>query len=204
MISRITIEDDKRKDIVDNCNSNCMIEAGAGAGKTTIIVDRIINQLKSGSIKASQLVVITFTKAAAGELRDRLSKKLENALKDASEEEQKNLNDAIENQSLIQVSTIHSFCFRLLKERALDINLPLDVAMLEEYDNAARIDSFFKIWYREQDKDEMLALSNEFYLRNYSTYVYECFKEICDLPDDMRFIYYDNLLEGKKLKDYII
>lgn len=203
MISRITIEDDKRKDIVDNCNSNCMIEAGAGAGKTTIIVDRIINQLKSGSIKASQLVVITFTKAAAGELRDRLSKKLENALKDASEEEQKNLNDAIENQSLIQVSTIHSFCFRLLKERALDINLPLDVAMLEEYDNAARIDSFFKIWYREQDKDEMLALSNEFYLRNYSTYVYECFKEICDLPDDMRFIYYDNLLEGKKLKDYI-
>ena len=75
MISRITNEDDKRKDIVNNCNSNCMIEAGAGAGKTTIIIDRIINQFKSGKIDASQLVVITFTKAAAGELRDRLSKK---------------------------------------------------------------------------------------------------------------------------------
>lgn len=203
MISRITIEDDKRIDIVNNCNSNCMIEAGAGAGKTTIIVDRIINQFKSGLIKASELVVITFTKAAAGELRDRLSIKLEQAKATATDEERKNLEDAIENQSLIQVSTIHSFCFRLLKERALDINLPLDVAMLEEYDNAKRIDSFFKIWYREQDKNEMIALSNEFYLRNYSTYVYECFKEICDLPDDMRFLYYDNLLEGKKLKDYV-
>ena len=204
MISRITNEDDKRKDIVNNCNSNCMIEAGAGAGKTTIIIDRIINQFKSGKIDASQLVVITFTKAAAGELRDRLSKKLVEALgKTTNEEEKDKLNKAIENQSLIQVSTIHSFCFRLLKERALDINLPLDVAMLEEYDNKARIDSFFKLWYRNQDKKEMLALNKEFYLRNYSTYVYECFKEICDLPDDMRFRYYHDLLNGKKLDDYV-
>ena len=204
MISRITNEDDKRKDIVNNCNSNCMIEAGAGAGKTTIIIDRIINQFKSGKLDASQLVVITFTKAAAGELRDRLSKKLVEALEQTTKEEEKNnLKEAIENQSLIQVSTIHSFCFRLLKERALDINLPLDVAMLEEYDNNARIDSFFKLWYRNQDKKEMLALNKEFYLRNYSTYVYECFKEICDLPDDMRFRYYHDLLKGKKLDDYV-
>ena len=205
MITRITNEDDKRKDIVNNCNSNCMIEAGAGAGKTTIIVNRIINQLKQGIIKASELVVITFTKAAAGELRDRLSQKLEDAIKDTKDQkERQNLKDAIENQSLIQVSTIHSFCFRLLKERALDINLPLDVKMLEEYDNFTRIDSFFRLWYRSQDKNEMLALNNEFYLRNYSTYVYECFKEICDLPDDMKFRYYENLLEGKKLKDYVV
>ena len=90
MISRITNEDDKRKDIVNNCNSNCMIEAGAGAGKTTIIINRIINQFKSGVIKAPQLVVITFTKAAAGELRDRLSKKLVEALEKTAKEEEKN------------------------------------------------------------------------------------------------------------------
>lgn len=208
----IDIEKYKREDIVNNCNSNCMIEAGAGAGKTTIIVDRIINQLKSGHIEASQLVVITFTKAAAGELRDRLSKKLAEALDETnndedriplSGEEKERLEKAVADQSLIQVSTIHSFCFRLLKERALDINLPLDVAMLEESDNLARIDSFFKRWYREQDEEEILDLNKNFYLRNYSTYVYECFKEICDLPDDMNFIYYDKLPKGKILEDYV-
>ncbi|MBP5407527.1 MAG: UvrD-helicase domain-containing protein [Bacilli bacterium] len=204
MISRLIDEDKKREEIVEECSNNCMIEAGAGAGKTTIIKNRVARQFKLGLLKPSQLVVITFTKAAAGELRDRISAVLEEAYKDTKDaEEKENLRNAIENQNLIQISTIHSFCFRLLEERALDIKLPLDVCMLEEYENEARINSFFKSWYREQDKDEILKLSKEFYLRDFSKYVYECFKEICDLPDDMKFRYYENLLDSIKLKDYV-
>lgn len=204
MISRLATEDEKRNEILKYSNQSCMVEAGAGAGKTTIIKKRVASQLKSGALKPSELVVITFTKAAAGELRERISKVLEEEYENAKDEiEKKNLKNAIENQSMIQISTIHSFCFRLLEERALDISLPLDIAMLEEADNKKRIDDFFKKWYKAQDKDEIVSLNKEFYLKDYSKYVYECFKEICDLPDDMNFRYYDDLLNSWKLKDYI-
>ena len=204
MISRLTEEDLKRKEIEQNCDQNCMIEAGAGAGKTTIIKKRVMRQFKKGILKPSELVVITFTKAAAGELRDRISAALEEEYnKTFDDQEKANLKDAIDNQNLIQISTIHSFCFRLLEERALDNKLPLDVTMLEEYENESRINSFFKKWYKEQDKDYILSLNKNFYLKDYSQYVYECFKEICDLPDDMKFRYYENLLDSYKLKDYV-
>ena len=204
MITKVTQEDEKRQEILANCSSNCMVEAGAGAGKTTIIIARIVSQLKKGLIKASELVVITFTKAASGELRDRLSLALTKAFKEESDEEAKaNLKDAIDNISLIQVSTIHSFCFRLLKERALDAKLPLDIEMLEEVDNSNRINDFFKKWYKDQNKDDIIAIRKEFYARDFTKYVYDCFKEICDLPDDMRFAIRMDLLNGPKLKDYI-
>ena len=175
MISRLIDEDQKREEIVLNCANNCMIEAGAGAGKTTIIKNRVMRQFKMGLLKPSELVVITFTKAAAGELRDRISSALETEFENTTDEvERGNLKNAIDNQNLIQISTIHSFCFRLLEERALDVKLPLDVAMLEEYENDNRINSFFKMWYKKQDKDYILSLSKEIYLKDYSKYVYEC------------------------------
>ena len=83
MISRLIDEDKKRQEIVENCSDNCMIEAGAGAGKTTIIKNRVARQFKLGLLKPSELVVITFTKAAAGELRDRISAVLEEEYKNA-------------------------------------------------------------------------------------------------------------------------
>ena len=159
MITRLYGEDEKRREILENSSQSCMVEAGAGAGKTTIIKKRVASQLKEGKLKPSELVVITFTKAAAGELRDRISKELEDEYKIAKNEiEKNNLKNAIENQSMIQISTIHSFCFRLLEERALDTCLPLDIKMLEESENEERIDSFFKKWYKDQNREEIISI----------------------------------------------
>ena len=58
-----------RGSILKNLDKNMFVEAGAGAGKTTTIVNRIIEQLKSGRLVAEKLVAITFTNAAAEELR---------------------------------------------------------------------------------------------------------------------------------------
>ena len=60
-------EEQNRKEIIEILNQNVFVEAGAGAGKTTLIVNRIINQLKSG-VLPQEIVVITFTNAAAEEL----------------------------------------------------------------------------------------------------------------------------------------
>ena len=66
--SKIQEELERREDIINNLTDNYFVEAGAGAGKTYTIVQRIINQRKSGVVKADERVVITFTKKAAAEL----------------------------------------------------------------------------------------------------------------------------------------
>ena len=214
MIAPYTDEKTKRKKILDNYTENVLVMAGAGAGKTTMIVDRVINQLKDkkkqgkNRIKPEELVIITFTKAAAGELRDRLTKELDNALKNETDAGyKKNLQEAIDNQALIQVSTIHSFCLRLIKERVLDIDYPLDVEMMDEIETKARKDLFFSNWIKNLSKKENQLIeknSNEFLDDDYIAYVYNTFMEIAELSKEIKIKYRDDILKsGKKLADYI-
>ena len=66
-------EDKKRNEIETNLSYNMFVEAGAGAGKTTLIVRRIVNMLKSG-YEPSEIVAITFTNKAAAEMKERVTK----------------------------------------------------------------------------------------------------------------------------------
>ena len=61
-----------REEIIRDLDSNIFVEAGAGAGKTSILVRRILNQLRTGRAKAEELAAITFTNKAAQELKTRI------------------------------------------------------------------------------------------------------------------------------------
>jgi len=118
-------EKEKRDLIVSALDKSMFVEAGAGAGKTTLIVSRIINQLKAG-YKPREIVAITFTNAAARELRERIVNEVH------KEAAVSNLQEAIDTIDQMQISTIHSFCNRLLKERTLDAGMPMELSLLEE------------------------------------------------------------------------
>ena len=120
-------EEALRKQIIEKLDDNVFVEAGAGAGKTTLIVSRIVNQLRQG-IAPESIVVITFTNAAAEELRTRITGKVMEAGTDTSltEKERANLQTALRRLDLMNISTIHSFCFKLLQERSFDAAIPLD------------------------------------------------------------------------------
>ena len=136
-------EDRNRKNIITDLDSNVFVEAGAGAGKTTLIVSRIINQLKDKFLP-EEIVVITFTNAAAEELRSRIIQKVREAVNDVrfSEEERSRLSNALNHMDLMNISTIHSFCLKLLKERIFDAKLPMDVELLEETDGLKEKNKF--------------------------------------------------------------
>ena len=76
------------------------VEAGPGAGKTRVIIERVKFLLKEKKISPESLLVITFTRKAADELKDRLSKE----------------DIAKSDIDLMQISTIHGFCSRILEE----------------------------------------------------------------------------------------
>ncbi|MBO4373887.1 MAG: UvrD-helicase domain-containing protein [Lachnospiraceae bacterium] len=126
-------EQEKRNSIINDLDKNMFIEAGAGAGKTDLIVSRITNQLKKG-ILPEEIVAITFTNAATHELKDRILRRVRKVLSDKAltDEEEKNLKSAAYNIDRMQISTIHSFCLRLLKERMFEAKMPVDVKIIED------------------------------------------------------------------------
>src|SRR4051794_30325382 len=101
-----------------------VVEAAAGTGKTTELVARILNVLAEGVTQIENIVAVTFTEKAAGELKLRIRKELESLRQrtpDAAA--QKNLSDAIQRLEEAHVSTIHGFCADLLRERPVEAGI---------------------------------------------------------------------------------
>lgn len=91
-----------------------LIIAGAGTGKTTVITRRIAWLILSGKAKPEEILAVTFTDKAAGEMEERVDKLLPYGYVD------------------LWISTFHSFCERILRNHALDIGLPTNFKLLNQ------------------------------------------------------------------------
>ncbi len=174
-----------RQRIIDRLEENVFVEAGAGAGKTTLIVSRILNQLKQGWEPGS-IVVITFTNAAAEELRMRIISRVRKAVaKCTIEAEARNLRNALQSLDRMNISTIHSFCFKLLQERLFDARLPMNVKLLENAEEKTWKKSFFTEWagrISEEQWTGLLRFGKS--RREMLNKLEELFYSICELPED--------------------
>jgi ATP-dependent helicase/nuclease subunit A len=119
------LRDQADRDLIRHgLDDTIVVEAAAGTGKTTELVRRILSVLSSGRAKIEQLVAVTFTEKAAGELKLRIRKELE-GLRQRSVEPTvlANLTDAIQRLEEAHVSTIHGFCADLLRERPVEASI---------------------------------------------------------------------------------
>jgi ATP-dependent helicase/nuclease subunit A len=120
-MTKNTLKDEQaRRRIVTELDMNLIVEAGAGSGKTTVLIDRIVQTIKSGRSTVSQIAAVTFTRKAAAELRQKLQIAFENE-HEASPTAQ--LQQALLDLDRCFVGTIHSFCSRLLRERPVEAGL---------------------------------------------------------------------------------
>jgi len=117
-----------RDRILNDLDTSLLVEAGAGSGKTTAMVGRMVALIRSGRATTAQIVAVTFTRKAAAELRERFQDELERAGRDASLDAggRARVRRALDELDLCFVGTIHSFCARLLRERPLDAGVPPD------------------------------------------------------------------------------
>ena len=108
--------------IATELDKTMVVEAAAGTGKTTELVKRIVALIKSHRASIDQIVAVTFSEKAAGELKLRLREELENerAKHDAASEPGRLLARAAYDFEEAQVSTIHGFCAELLRERPVE------------------------------------------------------------------------------------
>ncbi len=125
--------DQKQRDLIlKQLDTNLLVEAAAGTGKTTSMVGRMIALIETGKCSdISHLAAVTFTRKAAAELRSRFQIKLEAAAQEESGVKKKRLVSALERLEQCYVGTIHSFCARLLRERPVEAKVDLSFESIE-------------------------------------------------------------------------
>ena len=110
---------------------NVLVVAGAGAGKTSTLVDRcrawLLDETQKGSIE--QVLMVTFTEAAATEMRKRLRTELEKKKNEGSREA---LNEQLALLETANICTLHSFCYRLVREHFYELDLDPQLSILPE------------------------------------------------------------------------
>ena len=115
---------EKQQQVIDSRNRNLLVSAAAGSGKTAVLVERIIQMISEGDhpLDIDQLLVMTFTNAAAAEMRERIGAAVEKKLKEYPEDEHLWLQAALIPQAMI--TTIDSFCLNIIRSHfnSLDID----------------------------------------------------------------------------------
>ena len=100
--------------VVDTRNCNLLVAAAAGSGKTAVLVKRIIKKVTEEGQDIDRLLIVTFTNAAAAEMRERIGAAIEEALEKHPD------NAHLQRQMLLlhnaQITTIHSFCLSVIRE----------------------------------------------------------------------------------------
>ena len=148
-----------RERLLSVFNKNFMVEAGAGAGKTTLIIDRILNQItrhgnEGEPMKLEEIAAITFTEKAANELKIRVSQGLEKRYQETEDEAVRELLTkarlSIDDQF---VGTIHSFCQEILRKNAFEAGLGLDYKVLDPEEDQQIRELVWQMYIIREEKD---------------------------------------------------
>ena len=141
-------DEDSRRIIRENLDDTLVVEAAAGTGKTTELVNRIVRVLAEGRANVREIVAVTFTEKAAGELKLRLRQRLETERQQAARRDAAaRLDEAVQNLEEAHVSTIHGFCADLLRERPVEARVDPLFRVLTEGQGQRLFNEAFANWF---------------------------------------------------------
>ena len=146
------VDQDERERIRGSLDETMVVEAAAGTGKTSELVERLVAVLAEGRGSVQTVVAVTFTEKAAGELKLRLRAELERArqLADAGSARRANLDEAVAHLEEARLSTIHGFCNDLLHERPVEALVDPRFVVLTEPAAEALYRRAFDRWIEAQ------------------------------------------------------
>jgi ATP-dependent helicase/nuclease subunit A len=143
---------ENRQAIATELDKTLIVEAAAGTGKTTELVGRIVALIEHQRATIGQIVAVTFSEKAAGELKLRLREELERArarTAPASEAGQR-LDAAVHDFEEAHVTTIHGFCAELLRERPVEARVDPAFTVLADTQADRLFEEAFATWLHEQ------------------------------------------------------
>lgn len=110
---------------IKNVNGNMLVSASAGSGKTTTMIYKLVNLIVNQNVPVQNLLVVTFTDAAAQEMKQKLYFELVNTIKNNnfSEEELKRLYGELDNIMVADIGTVHSVCKKIVTKYFYAVNV---------------------------------------------------------------------------------
>ncbi|MBP3596392.1 MAG: helicase-exonuclease AddAB subunit AddA [Clostridia bacterium] len=140
---------------IEKSGSNILVAAGAGSGKTAVLVERIIQKIINQGIDIDKLLVVTFTNAAAVEMRERILDAIYKKLDENPDDE--NLKRQIILLPRANICTIHSFCLEVIKNNFFEIDLSSNFRIAAEEEivllKQEVLDDLFEKYYEEENED---------------------------------------------------
>ena len=123
---------DSQRAVVENRGGALLVSAAAGSGKTKVLVDRLLDRVcdPRNPCNLDDFLVITYTKAAAAELRVKIAQALSERI--AKEPANRHLQRQMNRIYLAEISTVHAFCANLLRTYAHILDIPADFRVAEE------------------------------------------------------------------------
>ncbi|MBI4886584.1 MAG: UvrD-helicase domain-containing protein [Acidobacteria bacterium] len=147
-------DEESRRRIATALDETLIVEAAAGTGKTSELIRRILQVLAEGRAEVHEIVAVTFTEKAAGELKLRLRQGLEEERRAAGDPAvAARLLAAVQNLEEAHVSTIHGFCADLLRERPVEARVDPLFRVLTEGQAERLFTQAFEIWLQGQLAD---------------------------------------------------
>ena len=123
-----------QQNAIDHSGSSLLISAAAGSGKTAVLVERIIRLITEERRDITEFLIITYTKAAAGELRKKISRALRKKIKEVPES--LHLRRQLALLGNARISTVHSFCSWVLRNYGNSEDIPSVFRVLDEAEEA--------------------------------------------------------------------
>ena len=116
--------------VVDDRGGTLLVSAAAGSGKTKVLVDRVMDRILNDGKNITEFLIITFTNAAASELRGKISEAITRAL--AKTPDNRHLQRQLNLVNMAHISTVHAFCGSLIRQYGYTLEIPSDFSMLED------------------------------------------------------------------------
>ena len=173
---------------------NVLIEASAGTGKTQALAERLIELIRLG-VKPQEIVALTFSRAAAGEIFERfvtlLAEKIEKGEVDAAY-----LREVIATQHLSQIGTLDSFLMRIVRSFPLELGLQGPLEMMDDYRSAVerarvsfgilrRTDAALKRAFNEAFALAMNRENVRSFTETYRKFISEWHERFLSMPDEL-------------------
>ena len=190
----------EQNDAILKDKSNIIVSAGAGSGKTAVLSERVIRKLKEG-IHVNELLILTFTNAAAKEMKERIRKKIK----------KEGLLNELELLDTSYITTFDSYALSILKKYHYRLNISNNLQIVDSdlinYKKEKIIDEIFDEYYKSNNK-QLLKLINDFCqkddkdIRNYILSISSKLDLIIDL--DKYFNEYENNYFNEKYLNKIL
>jgi ATP-dependent exoDNAse (exonuclease V) beta subunit len=152
-------DSDARKRIQVDTASTLFVNAGAGSGKTTALVDRVATLVLRDEVPLHAIAAVTFTEKAGAELRDRLRTHLERARRhhQRSDLDTTVVDDALDDLDAAAIGTLHSFAQRILMEHPIEAGLPPLIEVLDEVASSVAFEERWSALQTELLDDDGIA-----------------------------------------------